>query len=82
MNTTPLNPADDGAQMSFDGRMSYGDYLHIDDILNAQQLRTDAHDEMLFINAADVDKGVAILADIMANDLWDRPEYKTRARVT
>lgn len=35
--------------MSFDGRMSYGDYLHIDQILTAQTLRTSAHDEMLFI---------------------------------
>ncbi len=24
------DPAKDGAEMSFDGRMSYGDYLHID----------------------------------------------------
>ncbi len=47
--TTPINPADDGAQMSFDGRMSYGDYLHLDAVLSAQQPLTDAHDEMLFI---------------------------------
>jgi tryptophan 2,3-dioxygenase len=45
----PYNPAKDGAQMSFDGRMSYGDYLHIDQILSAQQQLTPAHDEMLFI---------------------------------
>jgi tryptophan 2,3-dioxygenase len=45
----PLTPADDGAETSFDGRMSYGDYLNIDAILGAQTLRTDAHDEMLFI---------------------------------
>ena len=43
------NPAKDGAQMSFDGRMSYGDYLQIDKILDAQQQLTPAHDEMLFI---------------------------------
>lgn len=49
MTTCPFNPAEDGAQMSFDGRMSYGDYLHIDTILNAQHCLTDAHDEMLFI---------------------------------
>ncbi|WP_054004717.1 tryptophan 2,3-dioxygenase [Cypionkella psychrotolerans] len=35
--------------MSFDGRMSYGDYLHIDQILSAQRQLTPAHDEMLFI---------------------------------
>ncbi len=47
--STPYDPAKDGAQMSFDGRMSYGDYLHLDQLLSAQTLRTDAHDEMLFI---------------------------------
>jgi len=36
----------------------------------------------LFINAADVDAAVAIIAEVMAGNLWDRPEYKTRARVT
>jgi len=49
MTTCPFNPSDDGAQMSFDGRMSYGDYLQIDKILNAQNCLTQAHDEMLFI---------------------------------
>ena len=49
MTTTPYNPAEDGAQMAFDGRMSYGDYLHIDRILSAQTPLSDAHDEMLFI---------------------------------
>jgi tryptophan 2,3-dioxygenase len=49
MTTCPFNPSDDGAQMSFDGRMSYGDYLQIDKILNAQHCLTEAHDEMLFI---------------------------------
>jgi tryptophan 2,3-dioxygenase len=43
------DPAADGAQMSFDGRMSYGDYLHIDQILTAQAPLSTAHDEMLFI---------------------------------
>jgi len=45
----PYDPAAEGAQMQFDGRMSYGDYLHLDAILGAQQPLTDAHDEMLFI---------------------------------
>jgi len=43
------DPAQDGAEMAFDGRMSYGDYLAIDQILGAQHLLTGAHDEMLFI---------------------------------
>ncbi len=49
MDTEPFDPADDGAAMSFDGRMSYGDYLHLDDVLGAQHPLTDAHDELLFI---------------------------------
>jgi tryptophan 2,3-dioxygenase len=49
MTTCPFNPADDGAEMAFDRRMSYGDYLRMDAILGAQQLLTGAHDEMLFI---------------------------------
>ena len=49
MTTCPFNPAADGAEMTFDGRMSYGDYLHIDRILGAQEPMSEAHDEMLFI---------------------------------
>jgi len=37
------------AQLDFDGRMSYGDYLQLDAILNAQQPRSPDHNEMLFI---------------------------------
>ncbi|GAB4270627.1 MAG: tryptophan 2,3-dioxygenase [Pararhodobacter sp.] len=47
--TDAYDPARDGAQMAFDGRMSYTDYLSLDAILSAQTLRTTAHDEMLFI---------------------------------
>ena len=46
---TSFDPAKDGAQMSFDGRMSYGDYLRIDRSLAAQEPLSDAHDELLFI---------------------------------
>lgn len=49
MTSCPFNPADDGAETAFDGRMSYGDYLRIDQILDAQVMLTTAHDEMLFI---------------------------------
>jgi tryptophan 2,3-dioxygenase len=45
----PYDPAREGAQMSFDGRMSYGDYLRLDRILGAQHPLSSAHDEMLFI---------------------------------
>jgi kynureninase len=36
----------------------------------------------LYIDEADVRGAVDILADIMTNRLWDRPEYKIRAAVT
>jgi tryptophan 2,3-dioxygenase len=47
--TQSYDPATEGAQMSFDGRMSYGDYLNLDAILTAQKPLSSAHDEMLFI---------------------------------
>ncbi len=37
------------AQLDFDGRMSYGDYLQLDAILNAQKPLSPDHNEMLFI---------------------------------
>ncbi|MEO8525457.1 MAG: tryptophan 2,3-dioxygenase, partial [Caldimonas sp.] len=37
------------AKLDFSRDMSYGDYLHLDDVLGAQQRRSEAHDEMLFI---------------------------------
>ncbi|MCC7319871.1 MAG: tryptophan 2,3-dioxygenase [Rubellimicrobium sp.] len=43
------DPSADGAQTDFRGRMSYGDYLHIDRILSAQHPLSAAHDELLFI---------------------------------
>lgn len=43
------DPSRDGAQMDFRQRMSYGDYLQIDQILTAQKPLSTAHDEMLFI---------------------------------
>jgi tryptophan 2,3-dioxygenase len=50
MNTTAdEDPLREGMQMSFDGPMSYGDYLRLDQILGAQRLLTEAHDEMLFV---------------------------------
>jgi tryptophan 2,3-dioxygenase len=45
----PYDPSREGAQMSFDGRMSYGDYLGLDAVLTAQHPLSDAHDELLFI---------------------------------
>ena len=39
----------DGAQLDFSADMSYGDYLQLDLVLNAQKLLSPCHDEMLFI---------------------------------
>lgn len=36
----------------------------------------------LYIGEAEVDRAVEILAAIMASGSWDRPEFKTRAKVT
>ena len=41
--------ADEGARLDFSQDMSYGDYLHLDEILNAQHPLSPSHDEMLFI---------------------------------
>ena len=49
MSGKPYDPARDGAEMSFKGRMSYSDYLRLDRVLDAQQPLSEAHDELLFI---------------------------------
>ncbi len=49
MTDKAYDPSTDGAKMSFQDAMSYGDYLHLDGILNQQHPQSDAHDEMLFI---------------------------------
>lgn len=36
----------------------------------------------LYIGAAEIDRAVAIMAEVMEKGLWDRPEYKVRAAVT
>ena len=60
-DTTPPQPAADEpttpeaivhaerATLDFRERMSYGDYLQLDAVLNAQKMLSPAHDEMLFI---------------------------------
>jgi len=49
-NKTPESIVhEEKAQLDFSASMSYGDYLHLDDILNAQHPLSPAHDEMLFI---------------------------------
>jgi len=40
---------EEGAQLDFSKDMSYGDYLHLDEVLNAQVPLSPDHNEMLFI---------------------------------
>jgi len=40
---------EEGAQLDFSRDMSYGDYLHLDEVLNAQVPLSPDHNEMLFI---------------------------------
>ena len=61
MTKKPFNPATDGAQTDFSKKMSYGDYLHIDTILDQQHCLSEAHDEMLFI------------IQHQTSELWMRP---------
>ncbi|KNZ33036.1 MAG: tryptophan 2,3-dioxygenase [Methylibium sp. NZG] len=41
--------AQEGAQLDFSRDMSYGDYLHLEQVLGAQHPRSPEHNEMLFI---------------------------------
>ena len=41
--------AEEGAQLDFKADMSYGDYLHLDQVLGAQHPLSPDHNEMLFI---------------------------------
>ena len=49
----PTDPAaivhDEGAKLDFASDMSYGDYLHLDQVLSAQHPLSPNHNEMLFI---------------------------------
>jgi tryptophan 2,3-dioxygenase len=49
MTSAPHDPSVEGVQMNFREKMSYGDYLNLDQLLNAQSPRSRAHDELLFI---------------------------------
>lgn len=49
MSTDGTTPENHGAEMNFDSKMSYTDYLGLDKILSAQHPLGQAHDEMLFI---------------------------------
>ena len=38
---------DEGAKLDLSNDMSYGDYLHLDEVLGAQHPRSPEHNEML-----------------------------------
>ena len=47
-DTTSTNDRwESGIHTDFSRSMSYGDYLQLDKILDAQEIRSEAHDEML-----------------------------------
>ena len=81
--------AAEAAKVDFASEMSYGDYLHLDAVLGAQQLRSGAHDEMLFIVQHQVNELWmklllhelrAAIAAVAADRL--QPAFKMLARVS
>jgi tryptophan 2,3-dioxygenase len=75
--------------MSFDGRMSYADYLGLDALLTAQHPLSPAHDEMLFIiqhQTSELWMRLALHELHAARDMLGqddiRPTFKLLARVT
>lgn len=77
------------AQLDFSSSMSYGDYLHIDEILDAQHPLSPAHDEMLFIIQHQTSELwmklmltelSAAIAEVRADDL--SPAFKKLARAS
>ena len=83
------DPSPDGAQLYFSRDMSYGDYLHLDQVLGAQHPRSPDHNEMLFIVQHQTSELWmklmlhelrAALAAVAADDL--QPAFKMLARVS
>ena len=84
--TTPTHT--DGARLDFAGAMTYGDYLHLDEVLGAQRPLSGDHNEMLFIvqhQATElwmklmVHELIAARDHIRADDL--QPAFKMLSRV-
>jgi tryptophan 2,3-dioxygenase len=81
--------ATDGARLDFADAMSYGDYLHLDKVLDAQHPLSPAHDEMLFIvqhQASELWMKLALhelrAARAAVADDRLRPAFKMLARVS
>ena len=88
-----MKPADivhsEGAQLDFSQSMTYGDYLHLDELLGAQKPLSPDHNEMLFIIQHQTSELwmklmlhelVAAIADIAKDELSDA--FKKLARVS
>ena len=88
-----MKPADivhsEKAQLDFSQSMTYGDYLHLDELLGAQQPRSPDHNEMLFIIQHQTSELWmklmlhelrAAIADVAADELSDA--FKKLARVS
>ena len=87
--TQRVDLTEEKVRWDFKDKMSYGDYLSLDLILNAQALHTDQHDEMLFILIHQVSELwlkltlhelQAALANVQADNL--EPAFKMLARVS
>ena len=79
----------ENAQLDFSGSMTYGDYLHLDALLGAQQPLSPDHNEMLFIIQHQTSELWmklmlhelrAAIADVAADELSDA--FKKLARVS
>lgn len=83
---SPRDPAQRGSQVSFRFAEGYAAMQAIIDRGVIGDFR--APDIMrfgftpLYLDAGDVSRAVAIIAEVMKDSLWDNETYKTRARVT
>ncbi|SMH53806.1 kynureninase [Mesorhizobium australicum] len=83
---SPRNPAVRGSQVSFRHPHAYA----VMQALIARGVIGDfrAPDSMrfgftpLYLGAADIDRAIGVLADVLDKRLWDRPEYHRKASVT
>ncbi len=79
----------EGVETDFARRMSYGDYLHLDRLLSAQQPLSGQHDELLFITIHQVQElwmkllnhELDLAMDYLRRDEL-RPAFKATARVS
>ncbi|MCH9691354.1 MAG: tryptophan 2,3-dioxygenase [Gammaproteobacteria bacterium] len=88
-STKPYDPSTEGAKTDFSTEMSYGDYLSLDAILNAQHPKSAAEDELLFIIQHQTSElwmklaihEISTARSAIANDNL-RPAFKTLTRVS